>query len=376
MAQARQPDPFFLKHGYVVYGDDFNAAVSGNNGKVFPAIRMSTGDKVGIKLVEKFTTNAYGQKSAVDEKFINKEADILNKLTIPRNINEDSHCKLLGSLCLLEMFDTYDAFYFVMPWIDGPSLSQWITTIRKTLPTNIANTHGNHRWVKAFKKGNITKYGLNKGVLYLMLELSKTLQKLHNQNIAHSDLKPDNIHVSHKSCLLQLKNLKDEIDPNTFECHLVILDFGLSCLFNAVELHEQCLGTTPIMNAPESWGMSPIDFHKNVKHQDVYSLGLILAWMGMGEHPYDDVKETDDNKLLEKLIRNSQKAKNFINTGIKELDYIIKTYAVCQDREQRNLDELVHNLEFLYMHYNVSSTTNGEMLQLFSPLMKEVDEYR
>lgn len=366
MSQSENPLGFFLDKGYTVYKRDYDNASSGANGFVYPALRNSDGKKVAIKSVKKYVKNANGQKSYFNEYFIEKEADILHALTNPSDEKQSSTCKLLGSLCLLDMWSTDRTYYFVTPWIDGPSLTRWIYSVYKILPANVEKNPA-HPWVEMYKRGEITEYGLNKAILYLMYELSNTVKGLHDQNIAHSDLKPDNIHVSAKSCLLQLKN---GFNPLTFSCHLVILDFGLSCLFNAVKSDDKCYATTPMMNAPETWGMKEDEYHANVKNQDVFSLGLVIAWMGMGYHPYHNKNSTDQS-----LKESSKEAGYLIDTGIAELDIILEDNALTNNPNKRDLNELVSSLKSLYTRYNEDHIKKHNTLILLEPLLGQLDKH-
>lgn len=360
---SNTPIRFFEQRGYTVYQKDYDSKMSGANGSVFLALRNSDGKRVAIKSVKKYVMNPKTkERSYFDKYFIEKEADILHALTNPGDEKQSSNCKLLGSLCLLNMFETDKSYYFVTPWIDGPSLTSWIHNVYNVLPKNIKNNN-NHSWIDMYRKGEITEYNLNKSVLYLMLELCKTVKGLHDQNIAHSDLKPDNIHVSDKSCLMQVKN---GFNASTFSCHLVILDFGISCFFTAQNDEDKCFATTPMMNAPESWGMNSKDYHNNVKAQDIFSLGLIIAWMAMGHHPYDG--NTDD------LKSGSENTDTYIFTGITELDIILVDNALEKDPQKRNLDYMIESMSSLYERYSQDHAKKYETLELLRPAMNALDE--
>ncbi|KAM3140652.1 hypothetical protein pb186bvf_007250 [Paramecium bursaria] len=114
----------------------------------------------------------------------------------------------------------------------------------------------------------------------IMRTLFEALEYIHSKGIVHRDLKPENILIRNKACL-----------------DLVISDFGLADICIG-QLNQRC-GTLGFV-APEILNGKPYDFKV-----DVFSLGVILYVILVGEYPFED----ENSDLL--LMKNSHANINY-----------------------------------------------------------------
>jgi serine/threonine protein kinase len=91
------------------------------------------------------------------------------------------------------------------------------------------------------------------------------LNYIHNQNLTHRDLKPDNI-----MCIGDGDNMK-----------IKLTDFGFACFFNPNKKMDISLGT-PYYMAPEL-----VDGRKYDQRVDIWSLGCITYILLSGKLPFD-----------------------------------------------------------------------------------------
>lgn len=115
--------------------------------------------------------------------------------------------------------------------------------------------------------------------LALTRELARGLQAVHNARIVHRDLKSENIFLvpavslEHESALLQLP--VEDIRP-------VLMDFGLAHGgdYTTVTKSGAIMGTLPYMSPEQTIGLTGAG-----QTSDIYSLGVILYEMLVGERP-------------------------------------------------------------------------------------------
>jgi len=113
--------------------------------------------------------------------------------------------------------------------------------------------------------------------LKIFSSLLAAVEGIHSEGIAHRDLKPDNI----------------MIDPATFET--TILDFGLSMVVPSSGLSDNYCGS-PMYMSPEILNRERHD----PQIADVWSLGVILYHMLVGESPWSSVESLDE--LLDLVV--------------------------------------------------------------------------
>lgn len=142
----------------------------------------------------------------------------------------------------IDFFKENDTIYYVMDYINGPSLGKFL----KTTAGGVLSED------KAFE---------------FFLQLCDALSYIHKKKMLHLDVKPDNI-------------LIDESGENVF-----LIDFGLSKQYDEAngENTSELTGRTP--------GYSPIEQYENkIQHftpaTDIYALGATYYKMVTGKAPY------------------------------------------------------------------------------------------
>ena len=103
------------------------------------------------------------------------------------------------------------------------------------------------------------------------MQIVRGLNHIHQEGIAHRDIKPDNILISTEDNSLKVK----------------IIDFGFSTAFSKGDL--EC--GTPNFMAPEL-----LEKGKNVyctKKVDVWALGVLLFYLCEGRYPFKGYDEKD-----------------------------------------------------------------------------------
>ena len=201
---------------------------SGAFGKVVLGKHILTGEKVAIKILDKMILN----QTPEDYELVKKEISIL-KLVKHKFIVQ-----------LYEIMQTAQHIFIIMEYCEGKEIMDYILT--KTRLSELES-------LKYFQ------------------QLINTLFYLHSQNIAHRDVKIDNI----------------LLDKNH---DLKLIDFGLSTKYTDDSLLDQPCGTI-VYAAPEV--LEGKEYHGMLA--DVWSSGIVLFGMLAGFLPFSD-KNDDVNK--------------------------------------------------------------------------------
>jgi eukaryotic-like serine/threonine-protein kinase len=110
----------------------------------------------------------------------------------------------------------------------------------------------------AIKDGSV---GDTRNKLRIALDIARSLEHIHSQNIVHRDIKPDNVHIT------DLGAVK-------------LMDFGISKLQNSTRTTTGVVMGTPYYMAPEQV------LGKNIGPQvDVYAFGVLLFELMTGSRP-------------------------------------------------------------------------------------------
>jgi 5'-AMP-activated protein kinase catalytic alpha subunit len=204
---------------------------SGAFGKVVLGKHILTGEKVAIKILDKMILN----QTPEDYELVKKEISIL-KLVKHKFIVQ-----------LYEIMQTAQHIFIIMEYCEGKEIMDYILT--KTRLSELES-------LKYFQ------------------QLINTLFYLHSQNIAHRDVKIDNI----------------LLDKNH---DLKLIDFGLSTKYTDDSLLDQPCGTI-VYAAPEV--LEGKEYHGMLA--DVWSSGIVLFGMLAGFLPFSDKNDEVNKKQV------------------------------------------------------------------------------
>ena len=196
----------------------------GGMGKVYLAEDTQLFRKVVLKFLPKdLTADKFAR-----ERF-NREAKAIAAFNHPNIITIHESSEFMGRS------------YIVMEYMDGKTLKERITHFKET-PCDLKRI---------------------KDIIIIAIQICKGLEKAHQANIIHRDIKPGNILI------------------NT-DGQVKIMDFGIAKLIGDSTLTKETstLGTTYYMS-PEHIKGQEID-HRS----DIWSFGVVLYEMITGEHPF------------------------------------------------------------------------------------------
>ena len=222
---------------------------SGAFGKVLLGKHILTEEKVAIKVLDKMILN----QTPEDYELVKKEISIL-KLVRHKYIVQ-----------LYEILQTAQHIFIIMEYCEGKEILDYILT-----------------------KNHLSEL---ESLKYFQ-QLINCLFYLHSQNIAHRDIKIDN---------MLLDSNKD----------LKLIDFGLSTKYTDDDLLDQPCGTV-VYAAPEV--LEGKEYHGMLA--DVWSSGIVLYGMIAGYLPFSD-KDDEVNKKL--VIKGQIKMPEFFSDQVKDL---------------------------------------------------------
>jgi len=154
--------------------------------------------------------------------------------------------------------------------------------------------------------------------LKIFWNLVDAISSLHARGVAHKDLKPENIFI----------------DPSTHQ--IKIIDFGLSVIVNDGQLVDQYCGS-PMYMAPEVLNRDPHD----PRLADIWSLGVVLYQMMVGDSPWCEAESLDD--LMDLVVFEPQvRLPSFLSPSSQSL----LTRLLTHDPARRpTLMQIRHQLE-------------------------------
>ena len=245
--QPPEIDTLSIKQiGDYILGEEIG---SGAFGKVLLGKHILTEEKVAIKILDKMILN----QTPEDYELVKKEISIL-KLVKHKYIVQ-----------LYEILQTAQHIFIIMEYCEGKEILDYI----------------------------LTKNRLNElESLKYFQQLINCLFYLHSQNIAHRDIKIDN---------MLLDSNKD----------LKLIDFGLSTKYTDDDLLDQPCGTV-VYAAPEV--LEGKEYHGMLA--DVWSSGIVLFGMLAGYLPFSD-KDDEENK--KQVIKGIINIPDFFSAQVKDL---------------------------------------------------------
>lgn len=244
--------------------------------KYYVSKRLGQGACGEVKLIfDKVTCRPYAVKKI--DKIVNpiKKRSLTDATKIKSELNILQTLKHPFIVSLHEILETDQAVFIVLEYMEGGDLANVI----------------------------LTNSGLKESeVKYLFYQICLSVKYLHDNEVVHRDLKPDNIllkSVAHNS-LIKLS------------------DFGLSKIIDEQTFMKTICGT-PLYVAPEVLDKAVYYYDKQV---DIWSLGVILFYMLGQELPFRDTEKkipkeqilkADYNFTAEKFKDVSEMAKDLIS---------------------------------------------------------------
>jgi serine/threonine protein kinase len=165
--------------------------------------------------------------------------------------------------------------------------------------------------------------GLKEHEAFIIFQnLVNTIEEIHSCNIAHKDLKPENIFV----------------DPDSYD--VSVIDFGLSTVVEENKLEKKFCGS-PLYMAPEMLNKEQYDPILT----DIWSIGVILYEMLIGCNPWSAAENLDD--LIE-LVSKIDFPSFLSNNSVALLSGLLKVDPVTRDTLQKiksKLNEIQGHME-------------------------------
>jgi serine/threonine protein kinase len=207
-------------------GDYTIKALIGRGGmaRVYEGLDDRLGRRAAIKVIEAHHEHA----NEIRQRFV-REARAVANLDHPNLVS------------IYQFGEDNGLYYMAMKYIEGKTLLSVLRGLRHS-----------------------RKFMEPQRVTSIITEVSAALDYAHSQNIIHRDIKPSNIMLS-------------------TDDHAVLTDFGLTMQLGV----DSTLGTafgTPRYIAPEQ----AISSQRAVPQSDIYSLGIVLYEMAVGQAPFDD----------------------------------------------------------------------------------------
>jgi serine/threonine protein kinase len=203
---------------------------------------------------QKFDTNV--AIKVLNKEFVHNENIRKRFLAEARNMFRMSHPNIIKVTDLIEENDTVA---FVMEYIDGETLKEYLD-----------------------RKGKLKDDEI-KTIFSQMLD---AVSYVHEQNLVHRDIKPSNFMIDKKG-------------------KVKLMDFGIAKNTDANSAEYTQTGTGMQMGTPIYMSPEQITETKSVTAQsDIYSLGVVLWQMVMGEKPYD-TKTLSSFQLQMKIVNDA-----------------------------------------------------------------------
>jgi FKBP-type peptidyl-prolyl cis-trans isomerase FklB len=272
----------------------------------------SMNERQGVSVSVPNVSNTEEIKASVDSFLV--EAQRLNKLSLNHP----------GIVRVNESFRANGTAYYVMEYIKGDSLRKYV---KESYPKGLSE----------------------KDALQLFKPIAETISYLHQSNVTHLDIKPDNILI------------RENGQP-------VLIDFGLSKHYNS-----KGSPTSTIKAAGCSEGYSPMEQYAGITsftpEADIYALAATLLYMLTGKDPMisTEINPSFIRKSLPEQI--SEKTTN----------EIIKAMEKLKENRTKRVDDM---MKVLYSDEGIEETSSPEE-EMESPSnktekfkIKEFEDYK
>jgi eukaryotic-like serine/threonine-protein kinase len=188
-----------------------------------------------------------------------------------------------------------DLFYFLMEFVDGPTLRQVLDASKLTPPEALA----------------------------IVPQICEALQFAHDRGVVHRDIKPENILLDKQG-------------------RVKIADFGLAKLVGQPATDFSITGTGQVMGTPHYMAPEQFEHPQDVDHRaDIYSLGVVFYQMLTGELPLGrfappSCKVQVDVRLDEVVLRALEKEPERRYQQASDVKTEVETIAAAPPPAQRS----------------------------------------
>ena len=270
-------------------------------------LNNSMGKNKNIKILNKIGEGGFGKVYSVkyddqnivskiiplektnDDIYKIKKNRVNQEINIHRNLNHSNIIKSFNHTSF--SYENYEYFAIFMHKAINKDLGTFLKYMKKNI-FKITNNTENFKFISYFSELSI---------LFIIIQLIKSLFALHEHNIIHSDLKPQNILIF-----------------NNF--NIKITDFSISTSINKSKITFLQFGT---LNYSCNECFNGMTLSCNASKVDYYSLGIILLELIM-KKPLNNKKndnlslEKDKNQLLQNL--------NDSLKEVEELNHLLGNY--------------------------------------------------
>ncbi len=179
--------------------------------------------------------------------------------------------------------------------------------------------------------------------LFILQQIAQGLNAIHQQNIIHQDIKPENIFISNEGAVK-------------------LGDLGFSVTLDQVD--NQIQGT-PAYLAPETVEGLPVDFRS-----DLYSLGLVGYEMLTGENPFATAEMA---KVLDRIVNLKPMSVKAVNPDVPEKLSFLIAKLMARNPEVRFQSAKDVSLELENLKISLGAKTDKNVLISF---IQNPDQYQ
>lgn len=171
-----------------------------------------------------------------------------------------------------------------------------------------------------------TKTWGKEDIKYLTINLIRAIQCLKDNKLVHRDIKPDNIMFKANSDTPILVDLG------------LVRDLNASSITRSWVLHGP---GTPFFSSPEQLNNDKALISWK---SDQFSLGVVLAFILTGKHPYESINNSNDNTLQQVLSHNGPQQWFCEITKSSELNFIDKMIQPWPIRRFHTISDWLENI--------------------------------
>ncbi|MGE3181524.1 MAG: protein kinase, partial [Phycisphaerae bacterium] len=258
----------------------------GGQGVVYEAVHKGTHRTVAVKVSRE---GPFAGRR--DRERFSREGEILATLDHPNIVAIHDSGRELGCQ------------YFVMDFVDGQSLDQWIARRRPDVSADRARQ-------RAFVRESLELFAI----------ICEAVNAAHLSGVVHRDLKPTNIRVTEKGV------------PKILDFGLAKQSFALgrpgSSAAASLTQTGQFVGTLPYASPEQAAGAACID-----TRTDVYSLGVMFYQLLTGAYPYD--VSGAPNEVTNRILSVAPRSPTLHNHDIDSEVSTILLRALAKEPERR-----------------------------------------